>query len=90
MSCASGSRSDVLSALGVPPPVLEFMAEVEPEGSGESMFALGVETGVKREACELNAWGIIAGKDGTRESAGEGSAISKVRVVVPLKGDLEG
>ena len=58
-----------------------LIAEVEPEGSGESIFAFGVDTGVNRLELELNAWGVVAGNDGARESAGDGSAVSMVRLV---------
>lgn len=86
MSWVSGSRSSAASALGVPPAVLVLIAEVEPEGSGESIFAFGVETGVNRFEPELNAWGMIAGNDGARERAGDGSAVRMVRLVVAILG----
>ena len=42
---------------------------------------LGVDTGVNREECELNAIGAIDGKDGIKERAGEESAMRIVRMI---------
>lgn len=80
MSCASGSSSGMASALGVPLPVLVFIADV-PDKPGDNMFASGVETGVKREECGLNDCGEMAGSVGMRDSAGVVSAIRMVRFI---------
>ena len=59
-----------------------LIADAEPEGSGESIFAFGVDTGVNRVELELNAWGAMAGNDGARERVGDGSAVRMVRLIV--------
>lgn len=74
----------MVSALGVPPAVLVFKVDV-PDKSGDSMFAFGVETGVKREECGLKACGEMIGSEGMSDSAGAVSAIRMVRIIPLLR-----